>query len=134
MAPLIDTHVWIWWLTRLPRLRPKIISALDNAAERPILSVASLWELSILVESGAVELRPSPSDWLEKAIHPETVRLAQITRAVAEELFRFPKKFPRNPADRIIVATARALDVPVLTYDRGIKNSGLVKLWNPRSL
>ena len=133
MAPLIDTHVWIWWLTRLPRLRPKIISALDDASERPLLSVASLWELSILV-SGAVELRPSPSDWLEKAIHPETVRLAQITRAVAEELFRFPKKFPRDPAGRIIVATARAWDVPLLTYDRGIKNSGLVKLWNPRSL
>jgi len=133
MAPLIDTHVWIWWLTRLPPLAPKIISALDDAAERPLLSVASLWELSILVESGALELTPSPSDWLDKAIHPETVQLAQITRAVAEELFRFQKKFPRDPADRIIVATARALDVPLLTYDRGIRNSGLVKLWHPRS-
>jgi len=132
MVPLIDTHVWIWWLTRLPRLPPKVISALDDVAERPLLSVASLWELSILVESGALELTPSPYGWLEKAIHPETVRLAQITRAVAEEVFRFPKKFRRDPADRIIIATARALDVPLLTYDRGIRNSGLVKLWNPR--
>jgi PIN domain nuclease of toxin-antitoxin system len=129
MAPLIDTHVWIWWLTRLPRLSAKIISALDDAAERPLLSVASLWELSILVESGALELTPNPSGWLEKASHPETVELAQITRAVAEELFRLPKKFRRDPADRIIVATARALDIPLLTYDRGIRNSGLVKLW-----
>jgi len=132
MVPLIDTHVWIWWLTRLPRLPPKVISVLDDAAERPLLSVASLWELSILVESGALKLTPSPSGWLEKAIHPETVRLAQITRAVAEELFRFRKKFRRDLADRIIIATARALDVPLLTYDRGIRNSGLVKLWNPR--
>ncbi len=131
MAPLIDTHVWIWWLTRLPRLPPKVISALDDISERPFLSVASLWELSILVESGAVELKPNSSDWLEKAIHPETVRLAQITRAVAEQLFNFPKRFSRDPADRIIVATARAMDVPLLTYDRGIKKSGLVKLWNP---
>src|SRR5207244_3470173 len=77
MAPLIDTHVWIWWLTRLPRLSAKVMSALDDATERPHLSVASLWELSILVESGAIELRPNPSDWLEKAIHPETVNLAQ---------------------------------------------------------
>ena len=129
MAPLIDTHVWIWWLTRLSRLPHKIISTLDDVADRPLLSVASLWELSIWVESGALELTPSPSDWLEKAIHPETVRLAQITRAVAEELFKFPKKFSRDPADRIIVATARALDVPLLTYDRRIRNSGLVKLY-----
>lgn len=132
MAPLIDTHVWIWWLTRLARLESRIIAALDNAPERPLLSVASLWELSILVEAGAIQLLPNPAAWLEKAIHPETVRLAQITRAVAEELFRFPKKFPRDPADRIIVATARALDVPVLTYDRRIERSGLVKLWKIR--
>jgi len=131
MAPLIDTHVWIWWLTRLPRLPSRIMAALDDARERPLLSVASLWELSILVEAGAIELRPNPSAWLEQAVHPETVRLTQITRAVVEELFRFPKKFPRDPADRIIVATARALDVPVLTYDRGIKTSGLVRLWKP---
>ena len=65
MAPLIDTHVWIWWLTRLPRLSPKIISILDEMPERPFLSVASLWELSLLVEIGCVELMPSAATWLE---------------------------------------------------------------------
>jgi len=65
MAPLIDTHVWIWWLTRLPRLSPKIISLLDKMPERPFLSVASLWELSLLVEIGCVELMPSAATWLE---------------------------------------------------------------------
>ena len=131
MAPLIDTHVWIWWLTRLTRLSSRIIAALDEMQERPVLSVASLWELSLLVESGRVELRPTAAAWLEQAIRPETVRLAQITRAVALELFAFPKEFRRDPADRIIVATARALDVPLLTYDQGIRKAGLVKIWKP---
>jgi PIN domain nuclease of toxin-antitoxin system len=126
--------VWIWWLTRLPRLSPKIISLLDDMPKRPLLSVASLWELSLLVEVGRVQLMPSASSWLEQAIHPETVRLAQITRSVALELFAFPKKFRRDPADRIIVATARALDLPLLTYDRGIRKSGLVKIWKPGEL
>ena len=129
MDVLIDTHVWVWWLTRLPQLLPRIISALDNMPERPLLSVASLWELSLLVEAGRVELFPDPGTWLEQAIHPNTVRLAQITRAVALELFEFPKKFRRDPADRLIIATARALNVPLLTFDRGIRNSGLVKIW-----
>jgi PIN domain nuclease of toxin-antitoxin system len=132
MALLLDTHVWIWWLTRLPRLPRKIIAALDEMPERPFLSVASLWELSLLVEAGRVELLPNPSAWLEQATHPETIRLAQITRAVALELFAFPKKFRRDPADRIIVATARSMDLPLLTYDRGIRKSGLVRLWKPR--
>jgi PIN domain nuclease of toxin-antitoxin system len=132
MAPLLDTHVWIWWLTRLPRLSPKIIALLDDMPERPFLSVASLWELSLLVEIGRVQLMPSAAAWLEQATHSETVRLAQITRSVALELFAFPKKFRRDPADRVIVATARSLDLPLLTYDQGIRNSGLVKIWKPR--
>ena len=100
--------------------------------ERPFLSVASLWELSLLVEIGRVELMPNAASWLEQATHPNTVRLAQITQAVAMELFAFPKKFRRDPADRIIVATARALELPLLTYDQGIRKSGLVKIWKPR--
>jgi PIN domain nuclease of toxin-antitoxin system len=115
----------------LPRLSFRIIATLDEMPERPFLSVASLWELSLLVEIGRVELRPTAAAWLEQAIRPETVRLAQITRAVALELFAFPKEFRRDPADRIIVATARALDVPLLTYDQGIRKSGLVKIWKP---
>ncbi|HJW37588.1 MAG TPA: type II toxin-antitoxin system VapC family toxin [Candidatus Udaeobacter sp.] len=132
MAPLIDTHVWIWWLTRLPRLSPRIISILDEMPERPFLSVASLWELSLLVEIGRIELMPSAAAWLEQATHPDTVQLAQITRSVALELFAFPKKFRRDPADRMIIATARSLNLPLLTYDRGIRKSGLVKIWKPR--
>jgi PIN domain nuclease of toxin-antitoxin system len=132
MAPLIDTHVWIWWLTRLPRLSPRIISILDEMPERPFLSVASLWELSLLVEIGRIELMPSAAAWLEQATHPETVQLAQITRSVALELFAFPKKFRRDPADRMIIATARSLDLPLLTYDQEIRKSGLVKIWKPR--
>jgi PIN domain nuclease of toxin-antitoxin system len=132
MVPLIDTHVWIWWLTRLPRLSPRIISILDEMPERPFLSVASLWELSLLVEIGRIELMPSAAAWREQATHRETVQLAQITRSVALELFAFPKKFRRDPADRMIIATARSLDLPLLTYDQGIRKSGLVKIWKPR--
>jgi PIN domain nuclease of toxin-antitoxin system len=99
--------------------------------ERPFLSVASLWELSLLVEIGRIELMPSAAAWLEQATHPETVQLAQITRSVALELFAFPKKFRRDPADRMIIATARSLDLPLLTYDQGIRKSGLVKIWKP---
>ena len=117
---------------RHARLPANVMVALDEAAERPLLSIASLWELSILVESGAIDLAPSVGQWLEKATHPATIRLAQVTTLVARELFHFPKHFPRDPADRIIVATARALDVPLLTYDNRIRRSGLVQLWKVR--
>ncbi len=113
----------------MPRLPAAVLNALDEAPERPLLSVASLWELSILVESGVVGLSPNAGRWLETACHHHTIQIAQITRAVALELFALPSKFHRDPADRMIVATARALDVPLLTYDNRIRKSGLVKLW-----
>ncbi|HXM32187.1 MAG TPA: type II toxin-antitoxin system VapC family toxin [Chthoniobacterales bacterium] len=129
MAFLIDTHIWIWWMDRSPRLPPSLLATLDEAAERPLLSVASLWELSLLVECGELTLLPDAKKWLESACHPHTVQLAQLTPGVALELLELPRKFQRDPADRMIVATARALEVPVLTYDRQIRKSGLVKLW-----
>jgi PIN domain nuclease of toxin-antitoxin system len=128
---LIDTHVWVWWIGRITRLPNTIMDALDQAPQRPLLSVASLWELSILVESGQIELGPTVDKWLDIAADSRTVRLAQVTTSVARELFHFPKRFPRDPADRIIVATARAFNMPLLTYDGRIRRSGLVQLWKP---
>jgi PIN domain nuclease of toxin-antitoxin system len=128
---LIDTHIWIWWVGQIPRLPAKVLDALDGAGERPLLSVASLWELSLLVERGEVTLAPTAKQWLEGATHPKAIQLAQLTRAVALELLDLPASLHRDPADRIIVATARALDVPLLTYDDRIRRSGLVKLWKP---
>jgi PIN domain nuclease of toxin-antitoxin system len=54
-----------------------------------------------------------------------------VTVAIAKELLHFPKSFHHDPADRIVVATARALDLPVVTHDRVIRRSGLVRLWQP---
>lgn len=62
---------------------------------------------------------------------PQTVTLVDACPAVAKELPRLPKAFHRDPADRLIVATARALDVPVLTRDTAIRGCGLVRLWRP---
>ena len=112
----------------MPRLPSALQRELDEMKERPFLSVVSLWELSLLLQAGRIELTPSPEEWLRVALHPGALRLAQITREVALELFQLPSTFHRDPADRIIVATARALKATVLTYDKTIRRSGLVQL------
>ena len=57
--------------------------------------------------------------------------LLDVTTEVAKELVRLPESFHRDPADRLIVATARALDLAVLTHDSTIRRSGLVRIWRP---
>lgn len=119
-------------MARLPHLSSRVMEELDEMPERPFLSVISLLEVSLLVAVGAVALDPSPEEWIRTASHPAAIRLAQLTREVALELLKLPKSFQRDPADRIIVATARALNIPVLTRDKQIRNSGLVKLWSAK--
>jgi PIN domain nuclease of toxin-antitoxin system len=130
-APLLDTHAWIWWVDRDPRLGPRVLEALDGLPRdrRPLLSDVSLWEVATLVERGRLELDLPLRDWLDAAAHPHSVRLVPISARIAEEVAALPAAFHRDPADRVIVSTSRVLGVPLLTQDAAIAKSGLVRRW-----
>jgi PIN domain nuclease of toxin-antitoxin system len=131
--PLLDTHAWLWWIDGSGPLNRRQRTALDGYPEddRPRLATISLWEMAMLVELGRVRLRQGFDDWIDLAAAPATVRLLDVSADVAKELLRLPKSFHRDPADRLIVATARVFDLPVLTHDGGIRGSGLVRPWRP---
>ena len=126
---LIDTHVWVWWLSGLPRLSEKYRRALRKLPAPPLLSVISLWEISVLVQNGKIDLLPTPQRWLARATRAELVELVPIDRAIADQLLELPRGTSRDPADRIIAATARSLQVPVLTMDRQLLASGAIRKW-----
>ena len=129
--PLLDTHAWVWWICGDARLTPRERDALDNlpAHERPVLAEISLWEVAMLVERGRLELDMDLENWLALAAAPATVELVRITPAIAAEVARLPDRFHRDPADRLIVATARMRKLSVLTRDRKITGARLVPLW-----
>lgn len=128
---LLDTHAWIWWMDRDPRLGRAALDSLDAslAWDRPLLSDISLWEVATLVERGRLSFSIGLRDWLDAAAHPRTVRVVPITSDVAAAVAALPSTFHRDPADRVIVATARVLGVPLLTFDKLILQSRLVKRW-----
>jgi PIN domain nuclease of toxin-antitoxin system len=70
-------------------------------------------------------------EWLDGAAHPRSVRLVSISPEIAAEVVALPDSFQRDPADRLIVATARVLNIPVLTEDTLITRSRLVTRWRP---
>lgn len=131
ISPLLDTHVWIWWMLGDPRLDARDRDALDALApdNRPLLCDISLWEFATLVDLGRVEIDVPVENWLAVAASPSTVRLQSITPAIVAEMNRLPSSFHRDPADRLIVATARALKRSLATHDRKIRKSRLVSLW-----
>jgi PIN domain nuclease of toxin-antitoxin system len=135
MTPLLDTHVWIWWVDQDRRLGSSVIAALDGLPEdaRPCVSDISLWEVATLVERGRLSLDVPLAEWLAAAAHPRTVRIVPISAAIAAEVAELPDTFQRDPADRIIVATSRVLGLPLLTHDARISSARLVKRWSIRS-
>ena len=132
-TPVLDTHAWVGWMLGSPDLGRTEREALDELApdRRPYLSAISLWEVAMLVELKRLSLDVPLADWLSTAAHPRTVRLIPITPAIAAGTALLPSTLHRDPADRLIVATCRELEAPLLTHDRLIMRSRLVARWRP---
>ncbi len=129
MTALLDTHILIWWLNDASRLSPEQREVVDSAsAGSPLLvSDISLWEVATLYDLGRIRLAVPLREWLDKAVAPPLVRRQGISPAIATELAALPDSFHRDPADRILVATARVLGATLLTHDRRIIEANLVE-------
>lgn len=128
MKLLLDTHILLWWLEGSSRLSSRQEQALREAnPEQPLwIADISLWEIANLTCLRRIELSLPLREWLERAAAPPLVQCLPITPAVASGVAELPETFHRDPADRIIVASARALGATLLTQDRRILDSGLV--------
>ena len=127
MKPLLDTHILLWWLAEDPRLPGYYREVLGSAsAESPLwLCDISLWEIATLHSLGRIELRLPLLEWLERSTAPPLVRRVGISPRIASEVAALPDSFHRDPADRLIVATARVLGATLLTCDQAILGAGL---------
>ena len=116
---LLDTHIWVWWVhgdTRLTSAQMEAITA--NEQDMLGISAISCWEVAKLVEYKRLEL-PCPLEaWFEQSLGYPGVRLLELTPEIAAESCRLPGEFHRDPADQIIVATARAHGCALVTSDK----------------
>lgn len=128
MKLLLDTHVLLYWVARDRRLTRAQARALNKATpDAPLLvSDISLWEIATLQSLGRIRLQRPLRSWLEAAVAPPLVRRISLSPAIAAEVAELPDSFQRDPADRIIVASARTAGAAVVTTDRRIIDSGLV--------
>ncbi|MBI3204122.1 MAG: type II toxin-antitoxin system VapC family toxin [Myxococcales bacterium] len=128
MRLLLDTHVLVWWVNDSRRLNAKQRRALSKASPNAPLHVSdiTLWEVAGLTERSRIRLSLPVRDWLDAATAPPLVLRLPISPAVAAELTGLPLTLDWDPADRIIVATARVHALKLVTADQRIIGSGLV--------
>jgi PIN domain nuclease of toxin-antitoxin system len=133
LSLLLDTHFWIWWLTPGSPLKPVERNALDATADSGgiCLAAISLWEAQLLHSKQRLELPLPFSEWLTRATESRVLTVLPLDRDVVIELDTLPARFHGDPADRLIVATARTHGIPLATRDRTIRRSRVIKLWSP---
>lgn len=118
---VIDTHVWIWWVDDDLKLNRGVRDKLDAETEVRV-SAISLLEIATAVSMGRLVLKPSASHWLSVAQMVEQIRVEPLSDRICLESVSLPGTFHRDPADRVIVATARLLNCELVTADVKILN------------
>lgn len=120
---LLDTHIWVWWVHDSSQLSNRHRNLILNNEENGLaVSVISCWEVAKLVEYKKLSLPCSVDDWFSQALAYPGIHLVGLTPQIALESTRLPGNFHRDPADQIIVATARINQLPLLTADSRITN------------
>ena len=115
---VLDTHIWIWWVDGSPQLTAQQQEWIEEYKPEGLgVSIISCWEVAKLVESGRLKLQCPVEEWIEQALAYPGVQLLQLTPRIAIESTQLPGNFHRDPADQMIVATARVWGCPLLTVD-----------------
>lgn len=121
---LLDTHVWIWLMEGGTELNHKQQKIINEAARHDTVGIAaiSVWETAMLVEKGRIKLEKPLLIWVQEALALPGIELKPLTPEIAVESCQLPDSFHGDPADRLIVATARMHQLTLLTHDQKILN------------
>jgi PIN domain nuclease of toxin-antitoxin system len=124
---LLDTHLWIWWINDSPRLTEQHKQWIQDYQTQGLgISIVSCWEVAKLVEKNRLVLSISVDEWLQTALAYPGVQLLNLTVPILVQSTQLTE-FHNDPADQIIVATAKVYDCLLLTADGKILNYAGVK-------
>lgn len=119
---LLDTHVWIWLNLGSKELSKSIVELIDKSAREGCvyISAISIWEVATLAAKGRVSLNMPLNSWVDKALSQPGVELLPLSPDISIESAMLPDNFHGDPADRLIVASARVEHLLLLTRDEKI--------------
>jgi PIN domain nuclease of toxin-antitoxin system len=130
---ILDTHIWVWWLLPDSPLPDRERTALDRIATDNgiLLPAICLWEAQMLHRKKRIELPVPFPTWLRRATAADMLNVLPLNADTVIAVDGLPAGFHGDPADRMIVATARVYELSLATHDDAIKKSRLVKIWKP---
>ncbi len=129
---MLDTHVWVWFVSN-PELLSKAAKREINAAmEQKAIFISSIsaWEIALLAAKKRLKLSLDVTDWIAKSETLPFFQFIPVDNAVAVKSVNLPQPLHKDPADRIIIATALTIAAPVVTKDKKLLDYPHVKtIW-----
>lgn len=119
---LLDTHTLIWWLKNSPKLSSKARSAISKSLKDKSVFVSSIsiWEICMLFKNGEIEFGMDITEWIKQLENTPEITFVPVDNEVASKSVFLQNFTHKDPADRIIVATALSLGCPLVTKDSKI--------------
>ncbi len=123
---VLDTHVLVWLVHGDGRLAASAVRVIEQAAQEGAAFVAAItpWEIALLVAKGRLSLARDVQEWIDEALRQPGIKLAPLDPAIAIASTRLPGSIQGDPADRLIVATARHYDALLVTADERLLTYG----------
>ena len=118
---ILDTHIWIWWVhgsEKITNTQAEIIQV--NETDIIGVSAITCWEIAKLVEQDRIDLHCPLKEWFTQALSYPGINLFELSPDIAIESTQLPGEFHKDPADQIIVATARLHNCKLVTSDSKI--------------
>ena len=129
---VLDTNAWIWWTSDPSRLTPKVrrAIAMEEGGYGLVVSAISVWEVAVKTSLGKLALDRDIRTWISLACSYPGIVVQPLEPQDALESTLLPGTFHKDPADRMIIALARRLNVALVTSDAAIRAYKHVKtIW-----
>ena len=120
---LLDTHIALWLDSGDDRLRPTSRALIDGCWRNGgtiFLSAVTAWEIALLVDTGRIDLDVPIEAWVKRFLERPGIETVALGPGPASRAYQFHHLEDRDPADRLLIATAVELACPLVTYDERI--------------
>ena len=129
---VLDTHIWVWFTSNPELLSKAAKKAINVSMEQKAIFISSIsaWEVALLAAKKRLKLTIDVTDWITKSERLPFLQFVPVDNSVAVKSVNLPQPLHKDPADRIIIATAITIGAPVVTKDKKLLDYPHVKtIW-----
>lgn len=128
MKYLLNTHVFLWWITNSPRLPKSVRIIFKEKRNELFFSTASIWEVMIKSQLKKIKLPDKPKEFIKEQLALNSIKILNVSLDHALEIYDLPK-IHKDPFDRMLIAQVKVNRLPIITADSFIKQYNIDTFW-----